>query len=111
MDVVFWLDGVEFEWDGNKARSNAEKPGVTFEEAAEAFFDPFASLGDASVGGESRSYIIGYNFGQQLLTTICLERGVRTRIIVETLYRSRPAPGFITDVRRTSAGKDGAGAQ
>jgi uncharacterized DUF497 family protein len=41
MNVVYQLQGVEFEWDGNKAQSNFEKHGVTFEEAAEVFFDPF----------------------------------------------------------------------
>jgi hypothetical protein len=33
--------GVEFEWDEEKARSNIANHGVTFEEAAEVFFDPF----------------------------------------------------------------------
>ena len=41
MDIVYCLQGVEFEWDGNKARSNIEKHNITFEEAAEVFFDPF----------------------------------------------------------------------
>jgi uncharacterized DUF497 family protein len=39
--IVYRLQGVEFEWDADKARSNVEKHGVTFEEAAEVFFDPF----------------------------------------------------------------------
>jgi hypothetical protein len=43
MNVVYRLQGVEFEWDGNKAQSNFEKHGVTFEEATEVFFDPFYS--------------------------------------------------------------------
>jgi uncharacterized protein len=41
MDIVYRLQGVEFEWDNNKAQSNIEKHGVTFEEATEIFFDPF----------------------------------------------------------------------
>ena len=43
MDVTYRLQGVTFEWDEDKARANVEKHGVTFEEAAEAFFDPFLS--------------------------------------------------------------------
>lgn len=39
--VVYRLQGVEFEWDDQKARENIEKHGITFEEAVEVFFDPF----------------------------------------------------------------------
>jgi uncharacterized DUF497 family protein len=38
MEVIFRLQGAEFVWDEHKARSNADKHGITFEEAAEAFF-------------------------------------------------------------------------
>jgi uncharacterized DUF497 family protein len=41
MDIIYQLQGVEFEWDAEKARSNIANHGVTFEEAAEVFFDPF----------------------------------------------------------------------
>jgi len=81
MDFVYQLQGVEFEWDENKARSNAQKHGVTFEEAAEVFFDPLHSIGDASVAEEYREYIIGYNFASNLLITVYTERGDRARII------------------------------
>ncbi len=81
MDIIYRLQGVEFEWDAQKARSNVEKHGVTFEEAAEAFFDPFYQEGDASVDDEQRSFIIGYSSSQCLLLVIHTERGERTRII------------------------------
>jgi uncharacterized DUF497 family protein len=35
------MDG-EFEWDSEKAESNLQKHGVTFEEAATVFFDPLS---------------------------------------------------------------------
>jgi uncharacterized DUF497 family protein len=54
---------------------------VTFEEAAEVFFDPLHSIGDASVAEEYREYIIGYNFAGNLLIIIYIERQDRTRII------------------------------
>jgi len=41
MDITYQLQGVEFEWDEEKARSNIANHGVTFEEAAEVFFDSF----------------------------------------------------------------------
>jgi hypothetical protein len=40
MDIVYRLQGIEFEWDTNKAQSNLEKHNLRFEEAAEVFLDP-----------------------------------------------------------------------
>ena len=48
MDVVYRLQGVEFEWDAQKSQRNVEHHGVTFEEAAGVFFDPFYQYGDAT---------------------------------------------------------------
>lgn len=82
MDITYQFQGVLFEWDDNKAKSNIQKHGVTFEEAAEVFFDPFYQTGDASVDqGETRDFIIGYTFSQRLLLAVYTERGDRTRII------------------------------
>jgi uncharacterized protein len=82
VDVTYALQNVEFEWDERKARTNFEKHGVTFEEAAEAFFDPFYQAGDASVDDEeSREFIIGYSLSQRLLLVVYRERDERTRII------------------------------
>ena len=82
MDIIYHLQGNEFEWDEDKAKSNIQKDGVTFEEGAEAFFDPFYQTGDASVDeSESRDFIIGYTFSQRLLLAVYTERGDRTRII------------------------------
>jgi uncharacterized DUF497 family protein len=41
MGIIYRLQGVEFEWDEQKAQSNIQKHEVAFGEAAEAFFDPF----------------------------------------------------------------------
>jgi len=41
MNVIYRLQGSEFEWDSHKAQSNIDKHGVTFEEATEVFLDPF----------------------------------------------------------------------
>ena len=82
MDVTYQLQGVLFEWDDDKAQTNIEKHGVTFEEAAEVFFDPFHQTGDASVtDSEERDFIIGYTFSQHLLLAVYTERNDRTRII------------------------------
>ncbi len=81
MDVVFKLQGDEFEWNEEKYAVNLVKHGVKFEIAAEVFLDPFRQSGDASVEEENRSYIIGYAFSQKLLLVVYVERGVRNRII------------------------------
>ncbi|WP_414752146.1 BrnT family toxin [Anabaena sp. CCY 9910] len=81
MDIVYRIQGVEFEWNENKAQSNIEKHGVTFEEAAEVFFDPFYQIGDATANNEQRDFILGYSLAQRLLLVVYLARGSRTRII------------------------------
>lgn len=86
MDKVYRLEGVEFEWDTNKAESNLEKHGVSFEEAAEVFFDPFYQEGDATTNDELRDFILGYSLSQRLLLVVYVERGLRSHII-----SSRPA--------------------
>jgi hypothetical protein len=60
MDTQFVLNGIIFVWNKEKARSNSVKhDGVTFQQAAEAFFDPFLKLVDASRNDETRDAIIG----------------------------------------------------
>lgn len=81
MEVSYRLQDLVFEWDGTKASSNVEKHGVTFEEAAEVFLDPFRAEGDASVGGEERSFVIGFSMAQHVLLVVFVERLVSTRII------------------------------
>lgn len=81
MDIVYRLQGIEFEWDKNKAQSNFEKHGVVFEEAAEVFFDPFYQEGDATSDDEQRDFIIGYSLSQRLLLVVYIEGRGRTRII------------------------------
>lgn len=81
MDITYRLQGVTFQWDERKARSNVEKHGVTFEEAAEVFFDPFCQGGDASVGREERALTIGYSFSQRLLLVVHTEPSTGTRIV------------------------------
>jgi len=82
MDVLHHLQDVDFEWDETKAKSNFEKHGVKFEEAAEVFLDPFYQYGEASAEDEEeREFIIGYSLSPRLLLAVYTERGERTRII------------------------------
>jgi uncharacterized protein len=83
MGVVYRLQGVEFEWDEQKAQLNITNHGITFEEAAEVFFDPFYQYGDATPAkvSEQRDFILGYSAAQRLLLVVYTERRERTRII------------------------------
>jgi hypothetical protein len=82
MNATYKLKDVQFEWDENKAQSNIQKHSVTFEEAAEVFFDPFYQIGDASANDEEeRDFIIGYTFSQRLLLAVYTERREKIRII------------------------------
>jgi len=81
MNILYRLQGVEFEWEQNKAQSNFEKHDVTFGEAAEVFFDPFYQMGDASANNEITLFIIGYSLAPRLLLVVYVERRQRIRII------------------------------
>jgi uncharacterized protein len=81
MDITYRLEGFEFEWNETKAEHNFEKHGVTFEEAAEVFLDPFHVVGDASANRETREFALGYSIAERLLLVVHLERGKRIRMI------------------------------
>ncbi|GET37246.1 BrnT family toxin [Microseira wollei] len=75
MDVYFVLNGVTFVWNEEKARINPIKhEGVTFQQAAEAFFDPFLVVVDASRNDEARDAIIGLDRRWNLLYVVHIER-------------------------------------
>ncbi len=73
---------MDFEWDPRKAAKNFKKHGVSFDEAATAFFDPNAiELFDAeNYDDEIRYQFVGAS-SQRLLFVAFSERGDRIRII------------------------------
>jgi uncharacterized protein len=73
---------LEFEWNDEKAKQNADNHGVSFPQAVTAFRDRFAAeLFDVSRDyGEDRFVLIGFS-GEQLLTVVYTERADRIRII------------------------------
>jgi uncharacterized protein len=75
--------GYLFEWDTEKAAANAEKHGVTFDEASTVFGDPLAILipdPDHSVAKE-RYVLLGMSSRHRLLVVAHAERPPRTRMI------------------------------
>ena len=74
MDTRFVLQGITFIWDETKARENPRHhDGMTFEQAAEAFFDPFLKVVDASRNAEARDAIIGQDTRWNLLFVVHIE--------------------------------------
>jgi uncharacterized protein len=75
MDVYFVLNGITFVWNDEKAQSNPSKHnGITFQQAAEAFFDPFLVVVDASRNDEARDAVIGMDRRWHLLYVVHVER-------------------------------------
>lgn len=80
MNVTYALNGVAFRWDDIKARSNFAKHGITFEQAAQVFFDPYVRFADAGNDGEARDGALGCDFQYRLLFVVNLiieEDGIR----------------------------------
>lgn len=73
MDVWFELEGSTFTWNAEKARSNLDKHGVRFEDAAAVFFDPLFVLVDAARDAEARDAVIGFDRVARLLFVVHLQ--------------------------------------
>jgi uncharacterized protein len=75
MNVYFVLNGITFAWDDKKAQINpANHDGITFQQAAESFFDPFLVVIDASRNEEARDAAIGLDARWNLLYVVHIER-------------------------------------
>jgi len=72
---------VGFEWNDRKARTNLQKHGVDFVEAASVFRDPLARifLDEGHSAGEPREIIIGHSSRKRLLL-ICFTEPEKEKI-------------------------------
>jgi uncharacterized DUF497 family protein len=74
LDVYFRIEDQIFVWNGEKAKDNRRKHGVSFDRACEAFFDPGAIYLDAGTPEEARTAVIGYNAEDAILFVVHIER-------------------------------------
>lgn len=83
MDTRYELNGTTYVWNAKKAAANPGKhDGITFEQAASVFFDPFFHLVEASRNDEARDGIVGYDLLSRLLYVVHVEvEGDAIRII------------------------------
>lgn len=72
-----------FEWDPQKAESNIEKHGISFEEASTVFQDTLSLTIDDPLHstGEERMVQIGISYKNRLLVVVHTERKNNIRII------------------------------
>lgn len=73
MDFRFEINGLVFLGNSEKAERNQQKHGISFEEAAEVFFDPYFRLIDASRNEEARDAAIGRDTRSRLLYVVHIE--------------------------------------
>jgi uncharacterized protein len=81
-----------FRWDDAKAASNIWKHGITFEEAASAFADPFFRIfpDSAHSFGENRFVLVGRSDLNRLVVVVHVERSEdKIRIITARLATRR----------------------
>jgi uncharacterized protein len=73
---------LDFEWDNAKAAANFRKHGLTFEQAAYAFRDPFGIewIDESADYGEERGILLGRS-GGRILAVVYTERDECIRII------------------------------
>lgn len=65
MRISYFLQGIHFEWDSQKASENLIKHGISFHTAAESFFDPFLKYTDGGDrDGGVREQLIGMPTGR-----------------------------------------------
>ena len=87
MDFAIDLNGIIFSWHERKLAINERKHRLSLEQAAQAYFDPFARFVDASRHGESREAYIGRDFQLNLLYVVHVQRAEDDLLIIS----ARPA--------------------
>jgi uncharacterized protein len=82
---------VRFEWDDNKAESNAVKHGITFEEAVTVFDDPDLLFTQDSQHsqGEEREWAIGATENGSIVVVVFTMRDKQIRIISARIATKR----------------------
>jgi len=71
VDVIYILEGITFTWDRRKALANIRQHGVSFETAAEVFFDPFLQVVEIQEeNDEEREAVIGMTISWQILFVV-----------------------------------------
>ena len=85
---------IDFEWDPEKAKTNAAKHGISFEEATRVFKDPMALTvydSDSSIDNDERWVTLGQIDGQHYLVVVHTYRHKQTDTLVIRIISARSA--------------------
>jgi uncharacterized DUF497 family protein len=90
-DARFLLGELEFTWDLEKARSNVQRHGVSFEEAATTWLDPLAveRRDEDNSAEEERWLRIGNSLRGALLVVWSTERAEQRRPVIRIIGARR----------------------
>jgi uncharacterized DUF497 family protein len=94
---------MKFEWDAAKAAVNKRKHRVSFEEAAEVFFDPFViTMGDAEHSNiEDRELSIGSSARRRVVVVVHTQREAEViRIISARKASEQEVSDYESEVER-----------
>lgn len=80
---------MRYRWDPNKARSNEQKHGVSFDEAVTSFGDPLAILANDLVHPE-RAILIGMSRRTRILVTVFIEKADDEVRLISARLATRP---------------------
>ena len=82
MDERFRYQGINFEWDADKAYANFKKHSIEFQTAVELFIDPFLMvLEDKIEEGEKRHHAVGMTKNWQIIFVAFVWREDVVRLI------------------------------
>ena len=98
---------MEFEWDAGKAASNRRKHGVSFEEAATVFADPYALTDPDPVHSveEDREITVGRTNRSRIVVVVTTRRNGRMRIISARRASKREVDLYEEEIRRANRGE------
>lgn len=91
MQVTFRLGDLELVWDPKKAETNVRKHGISFEEAATTWLDPFAiERPDPQQPAEEQRWLrIGTSLRDALLVTWSTDREREGRVVIRIIGARR----------------------
>ena len=91
-----------YEWDARKARLNARKHGVSFEEAATVFLDPFAmTFDDPDHSADERRYVtVGVSSRQRLLLVAHADKDESTLRLISAREATRREKNAYKETQR-----------
>ncbi len=93
---------LQFEWDPEKAKTNIDIHGISFDEASTAFKDTlaFTIFDPLHSGDEDRFIHIGMSFRNRLLVIVHTERADKIRIISARKAVKRERKDYEKNVKR-----------